>query len=166
MTRTRTLSRLAAGAGLGAGLVLVAGTLTAFAEPGPGFDLEDDQATTTVGTPIQIDTLANDEWSFPEGLHGWFDTLQSPTAQGGTVVDLGYGIAYYTPPPGFVGTDTFEYSRVDYYVADYSDTATVTITVTAADDPAVPMIAPGVAAVGLFGSALLGVRRRRDQEQA
>ncbi|WP_285105980.1 Ig-like domain-containing protein [Promicromonospora sp. MEB111] len=166
MQRMRTLSRLAAGVGLGAALA-AAGAWPAHAAPGPGYDLEDDQATTTVDTTVEIDTLANDAWSLPEGSHGWFDYLQSPTEQGGTVTDAGYGYVYYTPPPGFVGTDTFEYGRTEDVTGEYSDTATVTITVTAADNPPVPMIAPGIAAVGLLGGgALLGAHRLRDRERA
>jgi hypothetical protein len=162
MQPIQTLSRMVAGVTLGAGLALTAGALPAHADPGPGYDLEDDHATTTVDTPVNIFTLANDEWSFPSGLHGWFDSLQNPTTQGGTVEDYGYGLARYTPPPGFTGTDTFEYGRTEYSTGEFSDTATVTI-----DVRAVPLIAPGIAAIGLIGGgALLGLRRLRDRKQA
>lgn len=173
MLPTRTPHQIAVGAGIGACLALTAVT-AAHAAPGPGYDLHDDHATTTVDTPVQIYTLANDEWSFPAELHGWFDSLQNPTAQGGTVVDQGYGVAVYTPPPGFTGTDTFEYGRTEYLTGAYSDTATVTITVTAQDDPAVPAIAPGTAAgiaagaaaVGLVGGGRLLDARRRARLRA
>ena len=56
------------------------------------------------------------------------------TAQGGTVVVQPDGTFTYTPAPGFVGVDTFDYSVID--PTGETDDATVTFTVTGDPDPA------------------------------
>ena len=57
------------------------------------------------------------------------------TAQGGSVTVQPNGDFVYTPPAGFIGTDTFDYDAIDPSGA--GDTATVTLTVTADGDPGV-----------------------------
>ena len=54
------------------------------------------------------------------------------TTEGGTVTLNTDGTFTYTPPTGFIGEDTFDYSIIDPSGA--TDTATVTLTVTP-DDP-------------------------------
>ena len=51
-----------------------------------------------------------------------------PTAQGGTVTIQPDGMFTYTPPVGYVGVDTFDYSVID--PDGDTDDATVTFTVT------------------------------------
>ena len=64
-----------------------------------------DTATTSQGTEIVIDVLAND--TDPEGdalqVDGFID------AQNGQAIDNGDGTFTYIPDPGFVGTDEFWY---------------------------------------------------------
>ena len=106
----------AAGASSGANLVI---TLT-------GVDdlavLVPDVGSTTWGTPLTLDVLANDSD---------VDSMPQVTAvtQGtnGTVQILADGTVRYTPTPGFTGTDTFSYTVAD------GGTAVVSVTVTRAD---------------------------------
>ena len=82
----------------------------------------DDSATTQVGAAVWIDVLDND--TDPEGDPLEIEVL-SPASNGSVVQDSG-GVEY-TPDPGFVGVDTF-----DYLVGDdggLTDGATVTVEV-------------------------------------
>ena len=80
----------------------------------------DDFATTTEGTPVWIDVLAND--SDADG-----DPLQVQNIIGAYASLSGNGIKYERPV-GFTGTDTFTYQAFDGLVR--SNTVTVTVTVT------------------------------------
>lgn len=83
-----------------------------------------DTATTTAGSVISIDVLANDSDADGDKL-----TVSAVTSgENGTVV-LQNGKPTYSPNAGFSGTDSFTYT-----VSDGKDTAsaTVTVTVTAA----------------------------------
>ena len=83
----------------------------------------DDTATTTVGQAVMLTTLSND--SDPEG-----DTLTITsvgTPSNGTAVIVG-GEIRYTPNPGFVGTDTFEYTISDGNGGTATATETVVVT--------------------------------------
>ena len=83
----------------------------------------DDAATTTVDTPVDIDVLANDVDVDGDALSiNDFD----PTSANGGTVSCG-ATCLYTPPAGFTGTDTFTYDATDGI--DVSNRATVTITV-------------------------------------
>ena len=90
----------------------------------------DDTATvtedTTVATPI--DAIGNDALADNATyLAGSLDA----TGTSGTVVDNGDGTFDYTPAPGFVGTDAFDYTICDDDTPTATcDTATVTVTVT------------------------------------
>ncbi|MGQ9409910.1 Ig-like domain-containing protein [Mycolicibacterium gilvum] len=86
----------------------------------------DDSATTAEDTPVLIDAAAND--SDPDGDD--ITILNVGTAQHGTVAVLD-GRITYTPGLNFHGTDSFDYTITD---GSLSDTATVTITVTPAND--------------------------------
>ncbi|MBF0368285.1 MAG: tandem-95 repeat protein [Magnetococcales bacterium] len=91
----------------------------------------DDTATTEEERAITLSDLLDND-SDRDG-----DSLSiSSVGQGsyGTVVDNGDNTVTYTPDSGFIGTDTFTYRISD---GSASDTATVTITVTAGNDPPV-----------------------------
>jgi len=85
-------------------------------------DAVDDSATTSTGTPVDIDVLAND--SDPDG-----DTLAVSSAThgtyGSTTVNPDNTITY-TPQAGFRGVDVFDYTISD---GNSFDTAIVTITI-------------------------------------
>jgi hypothetical protein len=93
----------------------------------------DDSASTTAGTPIDIDALANDA--------GSNIAITSATAPGhGAVTIQSDGTLNYTPATGFSGTDSFRYTATQQSIRlfavrgatplAHSTTATVTVTVT------------------------------------
>jgi hypothetical protein len=83
----------------------------------------DDSATTRSGTPVAIHVRSNDE---PGDIPAIITSVTDPI--GSVVIDDPNGILIYTPPAGFVGTDTFDYTITD----SNGDDATATVTVTAA----------------------------------
>ncbi|MGK7904480.1 MAG: Ig-like domain-containing protein, partial [Hormoscilla sp.] len=97
-----------------------------------------DEAIATVGQTIGIDVLANDFDPDEEAIG--LAAFQRQTAAGGTVVRNDNGTARdirddfleYTPAAGFTGTDSFAYRIRDRQGA--TDTAQVTVNVTAAED--------------------------------
>ncbi|MAD97383.1 MAG: hypothetical protein CMB99_08665 [Flavobacteriaceae bacterium] len=108
-------------------------------------DAVDDVATVSINNGATvIDVLANDE----PGADGYIDggltmtngTLSSASTKGGAISidNKGTGTVSddefsYTPPAGFSGTDTFQYTITDN--SGDADTATVTITVVASATP-------------------------------
>ncbi|MBV7409941.1 Ig-like domain-containing protein [Maritimibacter sp. DP1N21-5] len=100
-------------------------------------DAVDDTATTSPGTAVEIDVLAND--TDPEG--DAISVISSTQPANGTVTNVD-GVFTYTPNAGFTGVDTFTYTIDDAQGA--TDTATVTVrvmeggqnTVSAVDDAA------------------------------
>jgi large repetitive protein len=92
----------------------------------------DDRATTTSGTPVSIDVLANDV--DPDG-DPLVATVYGQPDYGTAVIDSG-GRLIYTPPAGYVGTDYVNYRIVD---PDGREAiASVTIVVTGTDDGGTP----------------------------
>jgi hypothetical protein len=90
----------------------------------------DDTATTTVDTPVDIDVLAND--TDVDGDVLTVNSFDATSVSGGTVscdtaATTPTPQCTYTPPAGFTGTDTFTYDATDGI--DVSNRATVTITV-------------------------------------
>ena len=83
-----------------------------------------DEATTGNGTPVVVDVLAND--SDPEGQTFTVASFTQGT-QGGTVTSNYAGFLTYTPPPSFLGTDTFTYRLVDLLGAEAFATVTITV---------------------------------------
>ena len=65
------------------------------------------EATTEKNTPAQIDSL---DILFVMGPQYQFGTHDATTAEGGTLAMDGNGFITYTPPAGFVGTDSFHYT--------------------------------------------------------
>ncbi|WP_454729834.1 Ig-like domain-containing protein [Cellulosimicrobium protaetiae] len=122
-------------------------------------ELVDDAASTVVDGAAQIDVTGND--TIPAGSSAV--SVDATSAQGGSVVDNGDGTVTYTPAAGFVGTDTFTYRVTGPDGVERS--ATVTVTVTEDDEPAVPMVAGGFAAAGLLGAGLMGLRTVRSRKE-
>lgn len=88
----------------------------------------DDRVNIRVNTNAYITPLANDI-DLDEPTTGVSVTVLSSPRNGTLVRDVDASF-YYTPNPGFVGTDSFTYSVSD---GPSSDTATVTITVRSAN---------------------------------
>ena len=86
-----------------------------------------DTATTSKGTPVLINVVANDTDDI--GINGASVAIvTSPVS--GTAVPKGNGTVTYTPIVGFTGVDTFTYTVADALGA-VSNAATVTVTVNA-----------------------------------
>ncbi|MDT0556673.1 Ig-like domain-containing protein, partial [Patiriisocius hiemis] len=95
-------------------------------------DAVNDINDTFVDLPVSGNVLTNDEDA--EGDTQTVTTTGTiATAQGGTVVLNADGSYTYTPPVGYVGEDTFEYSITDDGNPIATDTATVTIQVLPVD---------------------------------
>ncbi|MEE8601065.1 beta strand repeat-containing protein, partial [Euzebya tangerina] len=96
---------------------------------------DDDSASTTNATAVDIDVLSND--TDPNGDALTVTAVDAPS--NGTAVAGPAGVITYTPAGGFKGTDTFGYTLSDADSA--TDTAVVTVSVAnaapvAADDAA------------------------------
>ncbi|MGV6829896.1 MAG: Ig-like domain-containing protein, partial [Flavobacteriales bacterium] len=91
-------------------------------------DAINDINNTYVDTPVSGNVLTNDE-----DAEGDMQTVTSTgtitTAQGGTVVMNSDGSYTYTPPSGYTGPDSFDYSIIDDGNPEATDTATVYIEV-------------------------------------
>jgi CshA-type fibril repeat protein len=70
----------------------------------PVADAKNDSANTNLGTPVQIDVIANDPFSGK----GFVSAIGAPA--NGTAVRNPDGTITYTPNGGFVGTDSFTYT--------------------------------------------------------
>ncbi|MEE4376480.1 MAG: Ig-like domain-containing protein [Candidatus Competibacteraceae bacterium] len=98
----------------------------------PGLNAVDDTATTLARTPVQINVLANDT-----GTDLVISQLGNP-ANGTAVLNADNSVTY-TPSSTFAGTDVFSYTIIDSF--GQSDSATVTVTVTAPELDAVDDVA-------------------------
>ncbi len=87
----------------------------------------DDVNSTVMDTPVSGIVIGNDY--HPDGTSFSATPLPpgSPTTQGGTVQLNANGTYTYTPPTGYTGSDTFNYTICD--TNGKCDTATVTITI-------------------------------------
>jgi mono/diheme cytochrome c family protein len=85
----------------------------------------DDTASTEQDTAVDIDVLANDSDPTNDPLS--VTAFDAASANSGTVACTGAGICTYTPPAGFTGVDTFNYTASD---GQETATAMVTVTVT------------------------------------
>ena len=97
----------------------------------------DDTATTTVNTTVPIDVLAND--SDADGDTLAIDAVNDPINGTASIVS---GEIAYTPDTDYVGTDTFDYTVTD---DNATGTATVTVTVNAAQENTPPAAADDTA---------------------
>ena len=87
-----------------------------------------DTNTTEVDTPVSGNVLVNDY--DPDGDMITVTTTTVTTSEGVTVnIDPVTGLYTYTPPVGFTGVDTFQYTICDNGTPSLCDTATVTITI-------------------------------------
>jgi hypothetical protein len=86
----------------------------------------DDTATTPLGTAVVIPVLAND---VGDGLR--VSAADGTSTHNGTIVRNADGTLTYTPPTGFTGTDFFTYSIGSSLDPGASDSANVTVEVTA-----------------------------------
>ena len=117
-------------------------------------ELVDDAAATVTGAGTTIDVLANDV--LPEGSS--LPTVDAASAHGGAVTVTPEGLVVYTPPAGFVGTDSFTYQVVGPDRVARSATVTVTVT---EDESSIPLVAPlGALAAGVGALSFVAVRRR------
>jgi hypothetical protein len=92
----------------------------------------DDSLTTPQDTAGQVSVLANDTDADGDALTV---TTPTPAALHGTVSCTAAGVCTYTPSAGYSGPDSFQYSISDGHTG--TDTATVSITVTAGNHPPV-----------------------------
>jgi len=75
-------------------------------------DVGDDNATTSVDTPVDIDVLAND--SDPDGVVDPTSvTITQDPTNGSVSIDPVTGVVTYTPDPGYEGVDSFIYQVCD-----------------------------------------------------
>jgi arylsulfatase A-like enzyme len=121
-TGTRTLSLEWSGPGITRQAVPSSAFFhEAAATPGPP-TANDDSASTTIGTSVLIDVLAND---FDDGTPSplAIQSIGTPTSGTGAIES---GKIRYTPPAGYAGTATFNYTISD---GDGTDSATVTVSV-------------------------------------
>jgi large repetitive protein len=94
----------------------------------------DDIATTPEDTAVVVDALANDT-DGDSNLAPITITIPVPPAHGGVSVNLLTGAITYTPTANYNGADSFTYQVCDTTMpVALCDTATVSLTVTAADD--------------------------------
>ena len=113
-----------------------------------------DQATTTAGQSVTLDSLSNDTDADDDTL-----TIQSVSdADKGTAVISG-GQIVYTPDTGFTGTDTFTYTISDGNGG--TATATETITVIAPSNQA-PVATNDLSSVVCSGSVTINVLENDD----
>ncbi|MBX9246366.1 tandem-95 repeat protein [Actinotalea ferrariae] len=96
-----------------------------------------DGASTPYGTPVDVDLLANDTDANPgDTLAVVPGSTTDPVDADGTprgTVTVTDGVATYTPPAGFSGVVTF-----DYTVTDGTDQRVATVTITVGNAPPVP----------------------------
>lgn len=94
----------------------------------------DDDLSTDEDTPLVFtgaDLLADD--SDPDGTTPSLDSVDTVSAEGGAIADLGGGNYQYTPPADFNGADSFHYTITDLIAAPVQ--GTVNVTVSAVNDP-------------------------------
>lgn len=105
----------------------VSGVTIASHDPNDGNDawpeIREDAVSTTIGTPVFIDVLANDTDGDGDALV--LDNADKPF-HGTLIKDSGGFI--YTPDPGYIGTDSFYYGVHDNH--GHNGSAQVTITIT------------------------------------
>lgn len=80
---------------------------------------------------IFSDLLANDE----KGDNAKINSIDPTGSNGGKIEDNRNGTYTYTPPSGYVGTDTFKYTICDNNTPKNCSTATVTVTITDEGSP-------------------------------
>ena len=139
---------------------VAAGDLFRAGTPPPEPVATDDTATTTGGTAVVIDVLAND---FDDGAPAPLSIDHIGTPQNGTTSEVGDQV-HYTPEAGFFGTDTFSYRISD---GEFFATAQVRVSVTyQTDELWVPLNACADGEVYEAGGTLLGSMASFDDNSA
>ncbi len=92
----------------------------------------DDNDTTDEDTAVAVDVLANDTDS-DSAFNAASTAIVTPPANGSTSVNTATGVITYTPDDDFNGIDSFTYTVEDVH-GTISNTATVSITITAVND--------------------------------
>jgi len=112
-------------------------TITVVVNTVPGPTAVDDNASTTLNTPVDINVLANDVAGAaainPASVTLVAGTTPNPTTQGSFTVNPTTGLVTFTPVTGFTGTVT-----ADYQVCDANalcDIATITVVVNTVPGP-------------------------------
>jgi gliding motility-associated-like protein len=105
------------------------GTVTVTVGTPEALDVVDDVASTEVGTPVEVDVLANDSGIPTDGTLTVTDPSNGTVTvnDNGTPNDLTDDTVTYVPDAGFEGTDSFEYTVCD--ATGNCGTGTVTVTV-------------------------------------
>ncbi len=118
----------------------------------PGVTATNDTASTPEGKFKIVDVLANDS-----GATGATVTISTQPAHGKATVNSSNQVVY-TPKPGFVGTDTFQYTDT---ASGKTSTATVTVTVKAAFQAKTPgvSVSPGAIAKKAGSSGLMSTQQ-------
>ena len=103
-----------------------------------GATAQPDSAVSASGDPVKIDIVANDSSSDPSNapLNPQATPVTPPS--NGTVVYNPDGTATYTPNPGYVGTDSFQY-QICTVQGPYAQPACATTTVTINSAQPVPV---------------------------
>ena len=103
-----------------------------------GATAQPDSAVSASGDPVKIDIVANDSSSDPSNAP--LNPLATPVTppSNGTVVYNADGTATYTPNPGYVGADSFQY-QICTVQGPYAQPACATTTVTINSAQPVPV---------------------------
>ena len=137
-------------------------TIDVTADPTPGVNdgptAADDAGAAKMDSPVIGDLLGND--SDPNGDPLTVNPTPITAPTNGTVVINDDGTYSYTPDPGFVGTDTFEYEICDDSGA--CSTATVTIEIVDSSQPNAPPIVNDESTVAFVDQAVTGSLTSND----
>jgi hypothetical protein len=99
----------------------------------PHLAASDDTAGTAIDIPVRIEVLANDVAGKPDSSTVSTNGLLQPA--NGTIVINSGGSITYTPNPGYIGVDTFEYQVCSLEDPGLCDVALVTVTVSCVSIP-------------------------------
>jgi hypothetical protein len=113
-------------AGAAAGSVVGTGLLVVGFGADQGPNANNDTASTTKNTPVNINVVSNDVVG---SLGSAFTVTSFTSGSNGIVTNMGGGVLKYTPVTNFTGTDTFTYTVTD--ANGLTDTALVTVFVDA-----------------------------------
>ena len=114
-------------------------TIVVVVTPVTGPTAVDDNTTTTLNTPVDIDALSNDTQGGaaldPTSVSFVGGTEPNPTTEGEFTVNATTGLITFTPFTGFQGTATIDYNVCD--LNSLCDVATITVDITATGPTAV-----------------------------
>ena len=125
----------------------------------PVVDLTDDSLTTAEDTAISANVLTGTNGATADSFEGTPVLTGVTQGANGSVTFLADGTVTYTPNANFSGTDSFTYTITSGGVAE---TATVTVTVTAVNDPTV--VTGGTSGTGNEDTTLTGTLTATDPD--